>query len=557
MKIHTMEKKIEVLEHAFAEHAGAYYSINLTKNIVPGTMYQIIDGQEYSINEQIGMKENASFTEVVKYWSAQVPDDEKQLYFNTLNISNLLEHYAKGETHVKVRYWTKTALFDPMLAEQHIVMFEDEETEDILAITYVIDLTNEYKEKQYKKELEKSHVELEKALESANRANQAKSIFLNNMSHDIRTPMNAILGYTQLICERITDPEILHYQEMIDQSGKLLLSIINNVLDMARIESGQMELDEAYHHTGEVVNEACDVFEMEARKKNITMKHTLHVEHPDIICDKVKMREILTNIIGNAVKYTPPGGEIVISTVDFPCEEEGYVMVQTTVEDTGIGMSEEFLPHLFDSFARERTTTEGKVAGSGLGMAIVKSLVEMMKGTIQVESKLGKGSKFTITIPHKIAEPEQDKKKLSAESIKDIDFTGKHILLAEDNELNAEIATIILENIGVSVDHVEDGALCVERLEKAPAGMYDLILMDIQMPNMDGYSSTQNIRHLSDKEKSCIPIIAMTANAFVEDRKKAFEVGMNGYIAKPIDVDELKETLASVFDANEKEKIRG
>ena len=397
------------------------------------------------------------------------------------------------------------------------------------------------------REEKKIQEELRAAYQAAEKANEAKTAFLLNMSHDIRTPMNAILGYSQLMRERITDPELIHYQEMIEKSGNLLLSIINNVLDMARIESGKMELDENYSTMGDIVSSVCGVFEMEAAKKNLTVKHVVEVEHTHVICDSTKMQEIFTNIISNAIKYTPAGGNIKIVTKELPCEREGYINVQTVIEDTGIGMSEEFLPQLFESFSRERDTTSAKVVGSGLGMAIVKSLIELMGGTIRVESKLGKGTKFTVTVPHKIADAEYYEKKTLIESDDTEIFVGKHILLAEDNELNAEIASAILEDMGFTIDLAEDGIVCIDKLEKAEAGTYDLILMDIQMPNMDGYKATQMIRCLPDRGKADIPIIAMTANAFAEDRKKAFETGMNGHIAKPMDVTKLKETLIRIL----------
>lgn len=388
---------------------------------------------------------------------------------------------------------------------------------------------------------------LEETAAAADAANAAKTRFLLNMSHDIRTPMNAILGYSKLMRGHISDPEMQHYQEMIEQSGNVLLSIINNVLDMARIESGEMELDENYSETGNIVSGVCSVFEMESQKKNLTIEHYVNVQHPDIICDKTKMQEVLTNIIGNAVKYTPPSGTITITTDELPDEREGYIKIRTVVEDNGIGMSREFLPHLFDSFTRERDTTSAKVVGTGLGMAIVKSLVDLMDGSVTVESELGKGTKFTVTIPHKIAPPEYYAKKASNEANEKVEFSGKHILLAEDNDLNAEIAILLLEEMGFSVDRVEDGIFCVDKLEKEPTGTYDLILMDIQMPNMDGYKAASIIRHLPDVGKSGIPIVAMTANAFAEDRKKALEAGMNDHITKPIDPVMIKETLTKVL----------
>lgn len=399
---------------------------------------------------------------------------------------------------------------------------------------------------------EKKHQETEKerlrlAYELAESANESKTTFLLNMSHDIRTPMNAILGYAQLMKNRLTDPELLHYRDMIEQSGNLLLSIINNVLDMARIESGQMELDKNYHNTGDVGSSVCSMFETEAREKNLTLKHTVDIKHPHIICDKTKMQEILTNIVSNAVKYTPPGGEITVATRELPCEIEGYVNIETSVEDTGIGMSKDFLPHLFDSFSRERNTTASKVPGSGLGMPIVKSLVDLMGGRLVVESELGKGSKFTVTIPHKIAESVYYEKTVSSDTEICTDFSGIHILLAEDNELNAEIAIAILEDMGFAVERAEDGVICVAKLEQSAPKTYDLILMDVQMPNMDGYEATRMIRSLPDKERAEIPIVAMTANAFAEDRKKAFEMGMNEHITKPIDVEKVRKTLASIL----------
>ena len=368
---------------------------------------------------------------------------------------------------------------------------------------------------------------LQIAVEKAEGANRAKTNFLNNMSHDIRTPMNAILGYNRLMRKKLTDPQLIDYQRKIEQSGSLLLSIINHVLDMARIESGKSKLDE-----------------------NARMKKTIAVEHRSLICDGTKIREIFVNLISNAVKYTPRGGSVEVNVNELPCEREGFARIQTVVTDTGIGMSKEYLPTIYDSFSRERNTTMGKVAGTGLGMAIVKELVTMMGGTIEVKSELGEGTTFTVTLDHKIAETRHDdrkeiaSRKAAAESLADL-----HILLAEDNDLNAEIAMTLLEEAGLKVDRAADGIQCVSRIEKEPAGTYALILMDIQMPNMDGYKATETIRQLPDPKKAAIPIIAMTANAFEEDRKMALAKDMNGYIAKPIDPAKM---LAAIQDAIEK-----
>ena len=389
-----------------------------------------------------------------------------------------------------------------------------------------------------------------KAQIQAEKANAAKSDFLFNMSHDIRTPMNALLGYSELMKRELTDPKLLDYQEKMEQSGNLLLSIINNVLDMARIESGKVELDEDYVKISDIYQNVYEVFRGEADKKGIQLAMEYNVEHEHVICDETKNKEIFLNLLSNAIKYTPSGGKVTIRTKELPCAREGYMRVQNEVIDTGIGMSEKFLPSLFSAFARERNTTAGKVAGTGLGMPIIKKYIDMMGGTIEAESALGKGSRFTVVLEHRIADKvyyEQNAEKSSDNNEKRNVLQGKHVLLAEDNDLNAEIAEFILEDMGLVVDRVEDGIRCVARMEQKPAGTYDLILMDIQMPHMDGYKATQAIRRLADQKKADIPIIAMTANAFEEDRKKALEKGMNGHIAKPVDIEKMKEILQNTL----------
>lgn len=392
-------------------------------------------------------------------------------------------------------------------------------------------------------------IKTKKALLQAEKANKAKTNFLFNMSHDIRTPMNALLGYNELMKKELTDPKMLDYQEKIAQSGNLLLSIINNVLDMARIENEKIELDENYVKISDIYKGVYEVFDAEAKKKDVQLVLDYHVKHEHVICDETKNKEIFLNLLSNAVKYTPSGGKVIVKIKELPCDKAGVVRIQNEVIDNGIGMSKEFLPSLFVAFARERNTTAGKVAGTGLGMPIIKKYIDMMGGTIDVESELGKGTRFTVVLEYRIADKvyyEQKSDKLSASNTKEI-VQGKHILLAEDNDLNAEIAIAILEEMGVIIERVEDGIKCVAKIEQEPAGTYDLILMDIQMPNMDGYKATQAIRRLADKEKANIPIVAMTANAFEEDKKKAMEKGMNGHIAKPIDVEKIETVLLNVL----------
>ena len=402
---------------------------------------------------------------------------------------------------------------------------------------------------------QKLNDKLEIALKKAEDASLAKTRFLNNMSHDIRTPMNVILGYAQLMENELKGkdmPETLEHLEKMQQSGNLLLSIINNVLDMARIESGRMELDENYCRIEDVRKSLFAVFDEKARKKNIVLHYTMNVEHEHVLTDVTKVKEIFVNILSNAIKYTPSGGSVMMSVDELPCDEPGYMIVRNRVSDTGIGMSQDYMTKIFDAFTREQNTTKSKIAGTGLGMSIVRKYVDLLGGTIDVESELGKGSTITVTLKHKIADESYYVKKHIEESGKGSEILeGRNILLAEDNDLNAEITEAILERAGIKTERVEDGIQCVNMIEKMPAGTYDMILMDIQMPKMNGYKATQAIRRLPDKDKACIPIIAMTANAFEEDKRDALAVGMNGHIAKPIELDKLLSMLAEVIRQQE------
>lgn len=398
---------------------------------------------------------------------------------------------------------------------------------------------------------QKLNDKLEIALKKAEDASLAKTRFLNNMSHDIRTPMNVILGHAQLMENELKGkgmPEMLEHLEKLQQSGNLLLAIINNVLDMAKIESGRMELDENYCRIEAVWKSLFAVFDEKARKKNIALHYTMNVEHEHVLTDVTKVKEILVNILSNSIKYTPVGGSVMVDVDELSCDESGYMIERIRVSDTGIGMSQDYLKKIFEAFTREQNTTKSKIAGTGLGMSIVKKYVDLLGGTINVESELGKGSTFTVTLKHRIADESYYVKKYMEEPGTGSEILeGRNILLAEDNDLNAEIAEAILESAGLKIERVEDGIQCVNRIEKMPADTYDMILMDIQMPKMDGYKATQAIRNLSDKDKASIPIIAMTANAFEEDKRDAIAAGMNGHIAKPIQVDKLLSILSEVI----------
>ena len=404
----------------------------------------------------------------------------------------------------------------------------------VVVIFYQFEMKR-YKEKLYARKIQRS-------ADEARRANEAKTRFLFNMSHDIRTPMNAIIGFAHLLSMNLGDEiKCRDYLGKIQNSSKLLLTIINQVLEMSRIESGKAVLNPAPMSIRESIASLNTVFEPEVAKQQLHYSWELKLQQDKVLCDKTKFEEIILNIVSNAIKYTEPGGRVCLritqqETVDG---RAGYEII---VEDTGIGMQADYLPHIFEEFSREHTTTETKVAGTGLGLPIVKSLIELMGGTIAVESTAGVGTKFTIQLALEPACVDSDTDSKQAE-MPVASISGKRILLAEDNALNAEIAVTILKNAGFSVTHAEDGIKCIEELVKMPPDYYDVILMDVQMPHMDGYTATKEIRRLPDA-RAKIPIIAMTANVYEEDKQRAFASGMTGFLAKPLNIQEMLKVLS-------------
>lgn len=682
----TLRKKIKVLEHAFAGSAGAYYSINLTKNLVPGTMYQVIDDEEYSINEQIGMPDNAAFSDVVEYWGSKLEEKEKKEYFEFLKISNLLEHYEKGQKHVSHRYWTKTALFEPMLAEQHIVMFKDEENQDILAITYVLDLTQEYKKQQYSELLEQKNEELEHMLEvernyseimsalskvywqiysidlltdtyievfngygdenrhlcrndraqesfynilnafvskeyldimnaflnhktlagrlsntdsisldfyatmgqwlcatyiaqkrdengnvtnvlftiknideqkqqefkqqellrktavAADAANRAKSAFLFNMSHDIRTPLNGITGLLKIDKAHFDDYELVkeNHEKMLI-SADHLLSLINDVLEMSKLEDGSVQLSHDIVDLVELSDEVGTIIKVRTEAEGISFEVGIQeLPVPYVYGSPTHLRKIFLNIYGNCIKYNKMNGSLK-TTMKCLGIEENTVTYQWHISDTGIGMSEEFIDHIYEPFVQEHSEDRGEYHGTGLGMAIVKGLVDQMKGTIEISSEKGVGTTFIITIPFEIAEKPEES--INLEEV-NADISGFSLLLVEDNELNAEIAEMILKDHGAKVTLATDGSQAVSMFEKCKQGDFDAILMDVMMPVMNGLVATKKIRSMEREDAKTIPIIAMTANAFKEDEQKCIEAGMNAHLVKPLHIKKVIATIA-------------
>ena len=388
------------------------------------------------------------------------------------------------------------------------------------------------------------NAKLQVAVENAESANRAKSTFLFNMSHDIRTPMNAIIGYADLASRHLDDPAKLEkYMENIQVCGQNLLMLLNNVLDLARIENDKTEMEYSVSDVDKDFRNCIAMFRNQADSKGQTLTVTTHLLHPYVYVDIPHLTEVCTNLVSNAVKYTGAGGTICCDITQKPGEKEGWCDTVVTVADNGIGMSQEFQKHIFEPFERERTSTVSKVEGSGIGMGIVKKLVGLMGGTVAVESKIGVGSTFTVTIPCRIASKDETQAKRETNPSDQKCLCGTRILLTEDNDLNAEIATELLQEEGCTVDRAKDGVECVDMLEKAANGTYQLILMDIQMPVMNGYDAAKKIRRMDDPQKANIPIIAMTANAFTEDRQAALDAGMNDHIAKPINMNVLVPTL--------------
>ena len=485
--------------------------------------------------QMLGYQGKEDFPDELSSWSDLLhPSDKERILEAFWAAAN--DHTGKTKYNVKYRLLMKNGSYRWFAADGSLTRYENGMPKHYYGLFR--DINEEVLVEQ----------RLEEAKKLAEAANAAKTTFLFNMSHDIRTPMNAIIGFTDLLKKHKYEADkVEDYIDKIQSSSDFLLSLINNVLEMARIESGKTTLEESVFRTGEICEGIVSVYRDLMKQKNISFTHSMDIHTKYIYGDIVKLRKIWLNIVSNAYKYTPEGGTISISTTELPCTEEGYAKIQTTFSDTGIGMSKEYLDVIFEEFSRERTSTESQIQGTGLGMSIVKKLVDLMGGTITVESELGQGSTFQVTFTHRIGENPDVKNSENKETIDYQAFKGKRILLAEDNELNAEIAMTILTEAGFEVERAEDGIVCVDMLQKAPCEYYDLILMDVQMPNMDGYKATRTIRSMKDSCCNNIPIIAMTANAFDEDKKNAFDAGMDGHIAKPISVDAIAKAVNEVL----------
>ena len=461
------------------------------------------------------------------------------------------EHIPKNSLTVECEIPNDTWYVDIVPDEGWISIYQWIAVIAVSCITSLMGATifNQVRSKKYREN--QYAVELKKSAEQAREASEAKTRFLFNMSHDIRTPMNAIIGFSDLLGKNLDNEEkVREYLGKIKSSGNILMTIIDQVLEVARIESGTSILKTEAANLSELFYSVNTVLESDIQMKGIHCSIDTNVQHKYAFCDKTKLQEIYLNIMSNAIKYTPDDHAIhvTINETNFDDKKARYVFV---CEDTGIGMASEYLPHIFDEFSREHTATENKVSGTGLGLSIVKSFVELMNGRIHVESEPGKGTKFTVEIPLELASEEDIcKKELPEQTFMTDKNIGKRILLAEDNELNAEIAMELLKEKGFLIDWVKDGQECFDKLEEADEGYYDLILMDIQMPILNGYDTTAKIRQMESPKKASTPIVAMTANAFEEDIAMAQKVGMNGFIAKPLDAEKMFTILKQSIVGN-------
>lgn len=689
---------------ALSACAGAYYDFNVTKNVIIGTPVQIIDGIAYNIHEMVGLPEQCPYTQVIEFWGSKLAQSDQKAFFDFFSREHLVECYQRGERSIAHTYWTKDVLGNPMLAEQNIILYEDVTTRDLLGLTYLKDLTNFFRVEEAgkqalaaKEELEALNQALteakyatEQAYIAAEHANYAKTTFLSNMSHDIRTPMNAIIGFTSLAAKHLDNKELLKdYLGKIMVSSEHLLSLINDVLDMSRIESGKFKMEEKECFLPDIMHDIKNIMQTDIKAKRMDFYiDTVDVTDETIFCDKLRLCQILLNCLSNSMKFTSPGGMVGVRIIQKKGAPEGYGDYEFLIKDNGIGIGPDYLEHIFEPFTREQNSATGNIQGTGLGMSITKNVVDMMNGTIFVNSEVGVGTEISICLRFRTSENKHEMKAikklegfraliaddsmdncasvekmlrvigmrpewttsgkeavyrakyatveqgdpfkvyiidwlmpdmngievvrrirkeigeqvpiiiLTAYDWSDIEeearaagvtafcekplflselydilqnvgedkapeeeqevinrdaFRGMHVLLADDVPLNRELAVVMLEEAGFEVDTAENGKEVVERLQTAKSGYYDLVLMDVMMPVMDGYEATRQIRRLKDPALSGVPIIAMTANAFEEDRRAALDAGMNDHLAKPFRLEKLYQILKEHLNEKEKE----
>lgn len=523
--------------------AITFFEVSLSKNKFISDPLPLVEGKVYNLFAYMDPKPFEKYTDYIEFCSKNIEPDFLERFRQFFDIERLIQCYEKGELEQTLESWITDAMGRKRLCCYILLLGKNEYTNDVVTLFVVKDITDQ-NEKQ---------ILLQMALQRAETANMARSAFLSNMSHDIRTPLNAIIGYTELIRNHIMEPDkINEYNKKIRMSGEQLLSIVNESLEITRMESGKVNLVESECHLADLLADVEKTMMLEINAKSLHfIFDKSRVKRFIVIADYMRLKEVLCQLLDNAVKYTNPGGNIYLAVEEVENDFPGYGMYRFVVEDDGIGISKDFISSLFDPFKRENNTTQSGVPGTGLGLTVVKNMVDLMKGDIEVESELGKGSKFTISLRLKLPEGQNPDKAVSEQEPFDPDaLKGKRILLVEDNEINMEIAQELLTGQGFLVETAENGSIALETVEQSEPGYYDLILMDIQMPVMDGHEAARRIRQLENRQLAQIPIIALSANAFAEDYQKSMDTGMNAHFPKPIDIQELQELIQTVLSRN-------
>lgn len=494
-----------------------------------------------TFRHMLGYESTADFPNVLESWSDLLHEEDKPLvmreYWDTVR------DYTGVKTYdVEYRLMTRNKGWRWFHAAGRLARRKD--GSPIVFYGLFVDIDES---KKMSEQLQRQTAELQEALAAAQYASQAKTTFLNNISHDIRTPMNAIIGFTNLALENSNVDDQRKYLNNIAVSSKHLLDLMNDILELCKIENQQIELREEPADIHKVYRKLETMFQLDLEQKHLSYTCNLDIRHTHLYIDTTHYSQIFLNVVSNAIKYTPRDGRITVSCREYPGDTPDTCILETVIQDNGIGMSSEFLSHAYESFSREQTSTVSGIQGTGLGLAIVRNLVDLMKGTVHIESMPGQGTKVTIRTPHRPGSPSKVKDPKKPAGADDSILTGRRILLAEDIDINAVIAAKLLSDKGCIVERAKDGIECVDMLQKADTDYYDLVLMDIQMPNMDGYQAAQSIRVFSDKKKAAIPILAVTANAFPEDFDKTIESGMDGHIAKPLDAQKMFQTITEVL----------
>lgn len=521
---------------AILSDAVTYFEINLTKDCFLTKASQMENGQEVDLFQFMGVEPFQKFSEYVKYWADYAEPAQLESYWNFFDLDRLIRCYSKGELEQTYDCWITDSYGRKRLTHYVLLLGKNEHSRDVIALSIAKDMTGQ---------VERQHL-LQSALQQAKVASVAREVFLSNMSHDIRTPLNAIIGYTELARQhRLEHEKVEGYIEKIRQSSEQLLSIVNESLEVTRIESGNVSLSKTDFFLDEMLDDVEETFVIPAQEKKLDFSiDKSELKHVAVFTDFVRMKEMLSQLLDNAVKYTQPGGYVRLTVKEKDIHLSDYFQYQFIVEDNGIGISDDFMDKMFEPFARENNTTHSGVLGTGLGLVLVKNILDMMEGEIKVESTYGKGSRFTVTILLQL-QREKESHNYKEEKYPQINLEEEDIrvLLAEDNEINREIVVELLGDIGYTVESAENGKIVLEKLKNSIPGYYSIILMDIQMPVMDGYETTRKIRSLDNKVLSHIPIVALSANAFAEDFQKSREAGMDAHVTKPINIDHLLNVM--------------